>query len=97
VTVLRADDRLADVPMTTVECSRCTAEVLARKSSGNQTSVQWDASALRRCAERREAERLTGTEGHRLFLACSALDGAIADAVRRGKLPLVDDVLPAMG
>jgi len=53
---VRPDNRLADSPMVPVACRRCEACVLARKSSWNQTSVQWNAEATARCLERSDAE-----------------------------------------
>jgi hypothetical protein len=88
---VRADNRLADAPMTPVDCQRCAATVLVRKSSLAQTSVQWTGSANAACLERREADKLAahGTRG--LFLACSALRESIVEAVRDGALIVVDD------
>ena len=87
---LNADNRLADAPMTAIRCRRCTAQFLARKSSRNQTSVQWNADGMAGCVERGDAERLA-PQGGGLFLACSALAESITDAVRNGELPIVDD------
>jgi hypothetical protein len=92
---VRPDNRLADSPMVPVACRCCAASVLARKSSWNQTSVQWDAEASARCLERREAENLAAYAGRSLFLACSALRESIVEAVRHGDLPVVDETLPA--
>lgn len=86
---VRPDNRLADGPMVPVQCNRCAATVLARKSSWHQTSVQWDAAATARCEERHHAEQLAGRGG--LFLTCSALGDSIADAAVRGALATVDD------
>jgi hypothetical protein len=91
---IRADNRLDDAPMVSVDCRRCTATVLTRKSSWAQTSVQWNADALAECAERHEAEKLARHGGRGVFLACSALREAIVDAVRLGSLPVIDEVLP---
>jgi hypothetical protein len=88
---VRPDNRLADSPMVPVACSRCGACVLARKSSWNQTTVQWNAEASTACLERRDAENLAAHAGRGLFLACSALSGSILDAVRNGDLPVVDE------
>jgi hypothetical protein len=86
---LREDNRLDEMPMAPVTCRNCGARVLARKSSWNQTSVQWDAGASARCIERREAERLAGH--HRgPFLACDALRESIEFAVATGELAIVD-------
>jgi hypothetical protein len=91
---LHADNRLADAPMTAVRCGRCAESVLVRKSSWNQTSVQWDAGASAGCVERSDAERLAAYGGHGLFLACSSLGASIADAARHGEVPIVGDILP---
>ncbi|WP_099225849.1 ferredoxin, partial [Mycobacterium persicum] len=63
--MIRADNRLADSPMVPVGCQRCGAEVLARKSCWQQTSVLWNAEAESRCLRRRDS---TG-----LFLVCPEL------------------------
>ena len=46
---VRPDNRLSDAPMVPVHCKSCEARVLVRKSSWEQTSVQWDATATARC------------------------------------------------
>ncbi|ETB28971.1 ferredoxin [Mycobacterium avium] len=87
--LVREDVRLVDMPMAPVMCQDCGARVMARKSSWNQTSVQWDADASARCIERRDAERLAGH--HRgPFLGCTALRESIQAAVTRGELAIVD-------
>ncbi len=91
---VRPDNRYADSPMVPVACRRCDARVLARKSSWNQTSVQWDADASAHCLERRDAENLAPYSARGLFLACSALSDSIIDAVRHGDLPVVDETVP---
>ncbi|CAM3483686.1 hypothetical protein MYCO108962_22425 [Mycobacterium colombiense] len=88
---VREDNRLEAAPMVPVTCRECRARVLARKSSWNQTSVQWDAASSARCVERREAERLAGH--HRgPFLACEALRDSIQVAVATGELAIVDPI-----
>lgn len=89
--IVRTDNRLADVPMVPVDCRRCGAGVRVRKSSWNQTSVQWTGPALDRCEERCTAAQLAADGDHRLFLSCSALRDSIVDAVRAGALLVVDD------
>jgi hypothetical protein len=85
----RADNRLDDMPMVPIACRNCGARVLARKSSWNQTSVQWNAGAAALCPERRQANQIAGH--HRgLFLACSALRESIEAAVASGELAIVD-------
>ena len=76
------------MPMTPVACRTCCARLLVRKSSWNQTSVQWDAEATKRCAERRETDRIAGNR-HELFLAYSALRHSIEDAVTAGELTIL--------
>ncbi|EHB53378.1 hypothetical protein MycrhDRAFT_3841 [Mycolicibacterium rhodesiae JS60] len=90
---VRPDIRLDDAPMVPVTCARCGAGVQVRKSSWNQTSVQWTGSALERCEERCTAGQLAISSGRGLFLACSALRDSIMDAVRVGTLSVVDDTL----
>jgi hypothetical protein len=80
------DNRLDTMPMAPVTCRNCGARVLVRKSSWNQTSVQWNADASARCAER----KVYGDRG--LFLACSALQDSIVGAVRHGDLSIVDEI-----
>jgi hypothetical protein len=89
----RIDNRLSDCPMVSVDCRHCGAHVLARKSSWNQTSVQWDAAASARCLERRDTQNLAAYSERGVFLACSALAKSIADAVRHGDLPVVDETV----
>lgn len=90
---VRPDIRLDDAPMVPVTCARCGAGVQARKSSWNQTSVQWTGPALERCEERCTAGQLATSGGRGVFLACSALRESIEDAVRVGTLSVVDDTL----
>lgn len=89
---MREDNRLDAMPMTPVTCGTCAARVLARKSSWNQTSVQWNADATDRCAELADAGRIAAHIDRFVFLACSALGASIRDAVCRGELPVVDQV-----
>ncbi|CRZ16503.1 ferredoxin [Mycolicibacterium neworleansense] len=88
---VRQDNRLDDAPMAPVTCARCGAGVEVRKSSWNQTSVQWTGTALERCEERCTAAQLEHDDGRGLFLACSALGVSIADAVRSGAVQVVDE------
>ncbi len=93
----RADDRLGEVPMTPVKCQPCGAEVLVRKSSWAQTSVQWDARSLSRCCERvkvlehPEIDNGLGATRPGLFLACARLREAIESAACAGELPVLDE------
>lgn len=87
---VRPDIRLADVPMTPVVCRQCGACVEARKSSWNQTSVQWTSAAMSRCVERRMAAQVENSDGTHVFLACSALAEAIRRDAVDGTLTIVD-------
>jgi hypothetical protein len=90
---IRADNRLDEMPMAPVACRHCGARVLARKSTWNQTSVQWNADATARCAERAEAQKLSAPGSRGVFLVCSALSESIVDAVRHGDLAIVDEIV----
>jgi hypothetical protein len=92
---VRADNRLDEMPMMPVACRNCGARVLARKSSWNQTSVQWNADATARCSERAEAQQIAPPGSRGVFLACSALSESILDAVRHGDLSIVDESVGA--
>lgn len=88
------DNRLADGPMTSVSCTTCGAGVEARKSSWEQTSVQWSADAVERCIERRASSPGSGSNGV-TFAGCQALRESIREAAVRGDLPVQDgDPLP---
>ncbi|MFF8596451.1 ferredoxin [Streptomyces sp. NPDC015220] len=79
---VRQDNRLLEEPMAPVTCGTCGAEVEARKSSWEQTSVQWHAGALASCAERRAAAAGPGT----VFTGCRALARAIGEAAVQGRI-----------
>jgi len=87
---VRDDNRLDEMPMVPVVCRNCGARVLARKSSWNQTSVQWNTDAAARCAERAEAQKMSSHASRGVFLVCSALSESIIGAVRHGDLSIVD-------
>jgi hypothetical protein len=89
---VRTDNRLDEMPMMPVTCRNCGARVLARKSSWNQTSVQWNGDAIGRCAERAEAQKISAHGSRGVFLVCSALSESIVDAVRHGDLSIVDEI-----
>lgn len=89
---VRIDNRLMDCPMVPVPCRRCDAQILVRKSSWNQTSVQWNADASARCSQRQEAQRVSAHGGPGVFLTCSELSESILDAVRHGDLTMADEV-----
>ena len=83
---MREDNRLADgAPMRPLACERCAAQVLVRKSSWQQTSVQWTAEALAACRELGAAP-MPGPA----LAGCSQLRAAIHDAATSGKLPVIE-------
>lgn len=82
-TFVRPDVRLDDGPMMSVACSVCRAEVKVRKSSLEQTSIQWNAQSLGTCSERALVQ-----EGQR-FPGCTRLKESIRDAVDRGELTVL--------
>ena len=86
----RNDERLDDAPMQALQCQRCSARVQVRKSSWQQTSVQWDTAARETCLERRTAARGPGANGD-FFDACSALSESIRQAATAGALAIPDD------
>jgi hypothetical protein len=90
---IRDDNRMAEAPMVPVECRRCAATVLVRKSSRHQTSIQWSAAAHQACPERRAADMISAHGPRGVFLACADMKRSIADAVRRGDVSVVDDTV----
>lgn len=86
---VRLDNRLEDGAMTPVSCGACGARVEARKSSWEQTTVQWDAEALESCLERRASSPRPGPNGS-TFAGCATLRDALREAAVRGELPVQD-------
>lgn len=84
------DPRLEELPMMPVSCRSCGAVVLARKSSWQQTSVQWNAAASGRCPQRRDADALAGHGSRGLFLGCDAMAASVVAATIDGVLSLAD-------
>lgn len=80
----RTDNRLDDVPMTPVACGACAARVLVRKSTKDQTSLQWNAAALDACHELG-----TSPMPGPALAGCSRLKAAIDEAVACGQLQVV--------
>lgn len=90
----RPDVRLDDGAMAPVTCGTCSARVEVRKSSWEQTSIQWTAAAADQCLNRRAWATARGPNGG-TFPGCSALQTAVSDAAVRGELPVqIDDALP---
>lgn len=89
---VRTDNRLHDVPMQPVQCQRCEALVGVRKSSWQQTSIQWDAAATAACQELDTGPDATtdpvrGYQGE----TCAALRESIARSAQEGTLHVPDD------
>ena len=86
------DNRLYDAPMLPVICRTCAARVMARKSSWEQTSVQWSAASLQLCVRRSEAvANAIPPVARPVFMeGCPELRSSIDAAVARGDLPVLD-------
>jgi hypothetical protein len=85
----RTDERLADLQMIPVECARCGAVVRVRKSSWEQTSIQWDATGVRTCVE--QARPVPGNLRPEDFITCPGLYEAINRGALSGEIPLADE------
>ncbi len=83
---VRADNRLGDAPMLPVACRSCGTTVLARKSSWQQTTVQWSKDAMAACTSWEHGCSVRGE-----LPVCHPLRDSIARAVVEGGLPVVDD------
>ena len=81
---MREDERLRDRPLQQVRCGVCRAAVGVRKSSWEQTTIQWSHESLTGCWERSAADDA------RLFVGCTALRDAIGEAAVRGELTFPD-------
>jgi hypothetical protein len=86
---VRPDVRLEHGPMVPVSCTTCGVRVDARKSSWDQTTIQWHAEDLARCVERRATSPGPGANGA-VFTGCSALRDTLREAAVRGDLPVID-------
>ncbi|MGW5641569.1 ferredoxin [Saccharopolyspora sp. NPDC003752] len=82
--MIHVDNRLDDAPMTPVSCRRCAAAVGVRKSSWQQTSIQWDEDAVALCAERDGHRPATGA----VAPSCQALRESISEAAVSGAVPV---------
>ncbi|MFA1550982.1 ferredoxin [Actinomadura chokoriensis] len=76
----RQDERLLDGPLVPVACRRCAAEVMVRKASWEQTSIQWNAAARAACVNLGEDPHAT----------CPALRSAIQEAALTGAVRVVE-------
>jgi hypothetical protein len=80
----RPDERLSRY--CEVECGACGAVVRAAKFSVHHTSVQWDAAAVRQCAE--FARRTADGEQTPLIECCTSMRVSIDAAALAGQLPV---------
>ncbi|HWJ67170.1 MAG TPA: ferredoxin [Nocardioides sp.] len=87
---VRPDNRLADVPMTPLACHTCGARVEVRKSSWDQTSIQWLGDSIDACVERRATTPGMGPNAG-AFQGCSALRDTVREAAVSGELRIVDE------
>ncbi|WP_067673835.1 hypothetical protein [Nocardia miyunensis] len=72
--------------MLPVRCGQCGAQVLARKSTWAQTSVQWNADATAACVERHAAAELSRAT----LRYCTSMRESILTAAQSGDLPVLD-------
>lgn len=77
--------------MQAVSCTGCGAEVLARKSSWEQSTVQWTAAALEQCTERQTPQAPSERPNRNAFTGCHAMRASIRAAAVRGILTVTDD------
>ena len=87
----RPDVRLESAPMQPVSCTTCGAEVLARKSSWDQTTVQWNAAALGRCVERARPGQTSDRPNRQAFPGCASLRTSLRAAAGGGALDVQSD------
>jgi hypothetical protein len=80
--MLGKDERHA--ALGSVSCARCAAAVLVAKFSAQHTSVQWDAAAVRACAE--FSVSAAGGRPSALVEGCANLRDSIDAAVAAGWL-----------
>ena len=63
----------------------------ARKSSWDQSTVQWTAEALARCTERSRSPEASERPNRNAFAGCAALRASIREAAVRGTLDVQSD------
>jgi hypothetical protein len=85
-----ADTReFLDAGLTRVCCGGCPSEVLVRKASPHQTSVQWRSSPAASCPE--FAARVAAGELSARIDTCPKLRESIERAVASGLVPVPDE------
>lgn len=83
----QVDTRLIEIPMQPLDCTECVARVLVRKSTWQQTSIQWTPEALEACRERPATQR--GEQPKDRFIGCESLRAEVREATIQGKLNVV--------
>lgn len=84
-----ADTReFLEAGLTPVHCAGCPSEVLVRKASPHQTSVQWRSSPAASCPE--FAARVAAGELSARIDTCPKLREAIERAVAAGLVPVAE-------
>jgi hypothetical protein len=77
-----------DAGLTPVRCLGCASEVLVRKSSPMQTSVQWSSDPATTCPE--FASRVAAGEVRARIDTCARLRESIEKAVADGRVAVPD-------
>ena len=77
--------------MQPVSCDACGAGVTARKSSWDQTTVQWTTEALETCVEHDASIEGSDRPNRHAFPGCAALRASIREAAVRGSLDVQSD------
>ena len=86
----RADEReFLTAGLVPVTCGSCTSEVLVRKASQVQTSIQWRSSPADTCPE--FAARVAAGELSARIDTCPALRASIDRAVATGAVAVADE------
>ncbi|RAX45955.1 ferredoxin [Arthrobacter sp. AQ5-05] len=83
----QSDARLLEIPLQSLDCTECVARVLVRKSTWQQTSIQWTEEALESCREL-PATRC-GERPKDRFIGCESLRNEIREATNDGRLEVV--------
>ena len=89
----QSDARLIEIPLQPLDCTECVARVMVRKSTWQQTSIQWTAEALEACRER--PATLCGEQPKDRFVGCETLRAEVREATIEGRLNVVYREEPA--
>ena len=78
------DVPISELPMQSVSCTECIARVQVRKSTWQQTSIQWNSEALEACRERPLAGQ--GGSPKEQFVGCETIRAEIREAALQDRL-----------